>query len=168
MLEVNPRASRTVPFISKVTGVPMVSLATRVMLGDRLTDLGYTTGLLPPRNLCAVKAPVFSMSKLAGVDSALGPEMKSTGEVMGVDRSFEPAMMKAMLAAGIDPPPGGAVLLSISDRDKAEAVELARGLVRLGYTLACTEGTSTFLEEQGIHVSRWSTRSGRSDPTSWT
>ncbi|MDQ3856463.1 MAG: ATP-grasp domain-containing protein, partial [Chloroflexota bacterium] len=154
VLEVNPRASRTVPFISKVTGVPLVTLATRVMLGERLADLGHSSGLYPERDLCAVKAPVFSMSKLTGVDSALGPEMKSTGEVMGIDVSLEPALMKAMLGSGINPPPGGGVLLSIADRDKAEATELARDLVQLGYHLVCTEGTSTALEQQGVRVAQ--------------
>jgi carbamoyl-phosphate synthase large subunit len=154
VLEVNPRASRTVPFISKVTGVPMVALATRVMLGETLADLGYESGLMPERDLWAVKAPVFSMSKLTGVDTALGPEMKSTGEVMGIDTQLGPAMMKAMLASGINPPAGGTVLLSVAERHKEEVVELARDLVDLGYSLACTEGTSTFLEQRDVRVSQ--------------
>ncbi len=154
VLEVNPRASRTVPFLSKVTGVPMVTLATRVMLGETLEEMGYEGGLMPERDLCAVKAPVFSMSKLAGVDTALGPEMKSTGEVMGIDTELAPAMMKAMLASGINPPEGGTVLLSIADRHKEEVVSLARDLVDLGYNLACTEGTSTYLEERGVRVAQ--------------
>ena len=154
VLEVNPRASRTVPFISKVTGVPMVTLATRVMLGDTLGEMGYQSGLMLERELCAVKAPVFSMSKLTGVDTALGPEMKSTGEVMGIDTQLGPAMMKAMLASGINPPAGGTVLLSVAERHKEEVVELARDLVDLGYSLACTEGTSTFLEQRGVRVSQ--------------
>lgn len=154
VLEVNPRASRTVPFLSKITGVPMVTLATRVMLGETLDEMGYEGGLLPSRDLYAVKAPVFSMSKLAGVDAVLGPEMKSTGEVMGIDAEFGPALMKAMLASGINPPAGGMVLLSIAERDKEQVVSLARDLVELGYSLACTEGTSTFLEKQGVRVTQ--------------
>ncbi len=154
VLEVNPRASRTVPFVSKVTGVPMVSLATKVMLGATLEELGYPGGLLPERDLYAVKAPVFSMSKLTGVDTALGPEMKSTGEVMGIDTEFEPALMKAMLAVGINPPYGGMVLFSIADSDKEQAVELARGLADLGYSIAATEGTSTYFESQGVRVTQ--------------
>jgi carbamoyl-phosphate synthase large subunit len=154
VLEVNPRASRTVPFISKVTGVPLVSLATRVMLGETLAELGYEGGLLPDRPLWAVKAPVFSMSKLIGVDAALGPEMKSTGEVMGVDFRLEPALSKAMLAAGMGLPPGGLVLLSIADRDKAHAVSLARAFAAEGHALAATPGTSTYLESQGVRVAQ--------------
>src|SRR3989449_4875384 len=111
VLEVNPRASRTVPMLSKVTGVPMVRLATRVMLGERLANMGWASGLVPPRPLVAVKAPVFSMSKLASVDSYLGPEMKSTGEVMGVDGTLAAALRKAFLAAGMTLPEGGRALL---------------------------------------------------------
>ncbi|MFQ5880547.1 MAG: carbamoyl-phosphate synthase large subunit, partial [Dehalococcoidia bacterium] len=131
VLEVNPRASRTVPFISKVTGVPMVRLAVNVMLGKSLADQGYGGGLWPRQDLVAVKAPVFSMAKLVGVDTYLGPEMKSTGEVMGVDRTFPAALAKALLSADLmlSPPPaadsppanGGGVLVSIADRHKAEA-----------------------------------------------
>jgi len=154
ILEVNPRASRTVPFISKVTGVPLVTLATHVMLGSKLANMGYATGLVPRVPLYAVKAPVFSMSKLAGVDTVLGPEMKSTGEVMGVDVEYEPALMKAMIAAGINPPPGGSVLMSIADHEKPEALPLAAALVDMGYALVCTEGTSTFFEDNGIRVNQ--------------
>src|SRR5438034_7699922 len=117
VLEVNPRASRTVPFLSKVTGVPMVKLATRVMLGERLEDLGWKTGLVPERDLVAVKAPVFSMNKLAAVDSYLGPEMKSTGEAIGIDRTLVGALRKAFAASGVHVPRGGAVLLTSADAD---------------------------------------------------
>lgn len=154
VLEVNPRASRTVPFISKVTGVPMVALATRVMLGDTLEELGYESGLMPRRGLWAVKAPVFSMSKLAGVDAVLGPEMKSTGEVMGIDTDYDQALMKAMLAVGINPPYGGTVLFSIADSDKDEATQLAHRLSELGYSIAATEGTSTYFESRGVRVAQ--------------
>ena len=126
VFEVNPRASRTIPFISKVTGVPMVNVATKVMLGNSLKEQGYSTGLWPERKLVGIKAPVFSMSKLPGVDTYLSPEMKSTGEVMGIDYTFDAALTKALLAAGLMLPPQGAILLSIADRDKPEALPIIR------------------------------------------
>jgi carbamoyl-phosphate synthase large subunit len=152
VLEVNPRASRTVPFLSKVTGVPMVKLATKVMLGKTLADLGYKGGLWKRQKLVAVKAPVFSMSKLAGVDTYLGPEMKSTGEVMGIDYDFQGAVSKALLAAGLMFSSGGSVLLSIADKDKAEALSLVRGLIDCGNKLYATEGTAAMVEGLGIPV----------------
>ena len=118
VIEVNPRSSRTIPFISKVTGVPMVRLAVKVMLGHKLKELGYEGGLWKRQKLVGVKAPVFSMSKLTGVDTYLGPEMKSTGEVMGIDTEFTPAVAKALMAAGLSVKPGDSALLSIADRDK--------------------------------------------------
>ncbi|MEA2655212.1 MAG: carbamoyl-phosphate synthase large subunit, partial [Chloroflexota bacterium] len=120
VLEVNPRASRTVPFISKVTGVPMVDMATKVMIGQKLSDMGWKTGLVPPRDLVAVKAPVFSMNKLPAVDSYLGPEMKSTGEAIGIGRTLSEALRKAFAASGVHVKRGGAVLLTIADVDKPE------------------------------------------------
>jgi carbamoyl-phosphate synthase large subunit len=154
ILEVNPRASRTVPVLSKVTGVPMVPLATRIMLGHTLAGEGYlgdAHGLWPVRPLVAVKAPVFSMAKIAGAEMALGPEMKSTGEVMGVDFTYPAALRKALIAAGIYPPAsGGTVLASIADRDKAEALPILRALAEVGYHFIATRGTAVFLEEQGI------------------
>lgn len=152
VLEVNPRASRTIPFISKVTGVPMVRIATKVMLGVTLKEQGYKTGLWPKQKLVGIKAPVFSMSKLAGVDSYLGPEMKSTGEVMGIDYSFEAALAKALLAAGLMLPPKGAILLSIADQDKVEALPLIKKLHHLGYQLYATEGTAAMIEVAQIEV----------------
>jgi carbamoyl-phosphate synthase large subunit len=152
VLEVNPRASRTVPFISKVTGVPMVQLAVQVMLGKTLRELGYEPGLWPAQNLVAVKAPVFSMSKLIGVDTHLGPEMKSTGEVMGVDRTFEGALAKALIAADMSLLGGGSVLLSIGDQAKAEAVPLVRDLVAAGLRIYATEGTASMIGALGIEV----------------
>ena len=152
VLEVNPRSSRTVPFLSKVTGVPMVRLATQVMLGRRLADLGFGTGLWPARPLVAVKAPVFSMAKLVGVDTFLGPEMKSTGEVMGVDSAFAPALRKAMIAAGVSLPPEGGVLLSIADRDKAEVEPIIRALGDAGYRLYATAGTAALVRRLGYDV----------------
>src|SRR5439155_1242555 len=150
VLEVNPRASRTVPMLSKVTGVPMVRLATRVMLGERLANLGWGSGLVPPRPLVAVKAPVFSMSKLASVDSYLGPEMKSTGEVMGVDRTLTAALRKAFLAAGMALPPGGKALLTIADADKPEMFPIASRLTQLGYEILATSGTAAALRGAGF------------------
>ena len=118
VIEVNPRGSRTVPFLSKVTGVPMVEVAVNIMLGRSLAEQGYSGGLWPKQPLVAVKAPVFSMSKLIGVDTYLGPEMKSTGEVMGVDRTYPAALAKALLASGLMLAPNGAVLMSIADKHK--------------------------------------------------
>ncbi|MBF8268284.1 MAG: carB, partial [Dehalococcoidia bacterium] len=152
VIEVNPRASRTVPFISKVTDVPMVKLATKVMLGRTLADLGYRGGLWKRQKLVAVKAPVFSMSKLAGVDTYLGPEMKSTGEVMGIDYDFRGAVSKALLAGGMMFSSGGSVLLSIADKDKAEALSLIRGLAECGNKLYATEGTAAMVQGLGIPV----------------
>jgi carbamoyl-phosphate synthase large subunit len=152
VLEVNPRASRTVPFLSKVTGVPMVEVATRILLGQTLAEQGYRGGLWPRQPLVAVKAPVFSMAKLHGVDVQLGPEMKSTGEAMGVDRTFEAALAKAFLAAGLVIPPGAPVLLSLANEDKPAGVELARGLVALGHPIVATEGTANYLRAHRVPV----------------
>ncbi|HAC44610.1 MAG TPA: hypothetical protein DCF65_00945, partial [Chloroflexi bacterium] len=150
VLEVNPRASRTVPFLSKVTGVPMVDMATRVMLGGKLADLGWSTGLVPPRDLVAVKAPVFSMNKLPAVDSYLGPEMKSTGEAIGIDRTLAAAMHKAFAASGVHIRPGGAVLLTIADVDKPEIFPIVSRLVQMGCTLVATDGTARALQSAGF------------------
>ena len=152
VLEVNPRASRTIPFISKVTGVPMVHLATRIMLGKSLKELGYSGGLWPRQKVVAIKAPVFSMSKLTGVDSYLGPEMKSTGEVMGIDYQFQPALIKALTAANLILAPEGAVLLSIADKDKPESVTLIQDLFRTGWQLYATEGTAAMIQTMGGQV----------------
>jgi carbamoyl-phosphate synthase large subunit len=152
VLEVNPRASRTVPFLSKVTGVPMVDVATQILLGRSLGDQGYRGGLWPRQPLVAVKAPVFSMAKLQGVDVQLGPEMKSTGEAMGIDRTFEAALAKAFLAAGLAIERGAPVLLSLADNDKSAGVELARGLLALGHPLVATEGTARYLRAHGVPV----------------
>ncbi|MDP3879537.1 MAG: carbamoyl-phosphate synthase large subunit, partial [Dehalococcoidales bacterium] len=152
VLEVNPRSSRTIPFISKVTGVPMVNVATKVMLGKSLREQGYQTGLRESRELIAIKAPVFSMSKLVGVDTYLGPEMKSTGEVMGIDYTFNAALAKVLLAAGLMLAPQGAILLSIADRDKPEALPIIRRLASIGYKLYATEGTAAMIEAAGLPV----------------
>ena len=152
VLEANPRASRTVPFISKVTGVPLVRLATKVIQGKNLEEMGYEGGLWRRNGLVAVKAPVFSMSKLLGVDTHLGPEMKSTGEVMGVDETFEGAVSKALLAGGLMLPPSGSILLSIADKDKAEALPLVTSLAKAGYRMYATEGTAMMIQALGLEA----------------
>ena len=150
VIEVNPRASRTIPFISKVTGVPMIRLAIKAMLGKRIVDEGYPAGLWKRQDLVAVKAPVFSMSKLTGVDTYLGPEMKSTGEVMGIDKRFSAAVAKALLASGMTLPAKGSILLTIADRDKADAVPMIRQLAEAGYGLFATPGTAGMIRGLGI------------------
>jgi len=164
VLEVNPRASRTVPFISKVTGVPIVDIATRVMLGQSLKEQGYQSGLFPSKKLIAIKAPVFSMSKLLGVDTYLGPEMKSTGEVMGIDTTFNGALVKALMAAGLMLPEKGCMLFSIADRDKAEALPIIKDFYNAGYKLYATEGTSELLRNAGLAVSMISKKLGEGHP----
>jgi carbamoyl-phosphate synthase large subunit len=164
VIEVNPRASRTVPFLSKVTGVPMVKVATGVMLGKSLKEQGYNGGLWPAKKLVAIKAPVFSMSKLTGVDTHLGPEMKSTGEVMGIDYTFEAALGKAILAAGLSMPPHSGVLFSIADRDKAEALPIIRKLAAAGMKLYATEGTAAMIEAAGMPVKMTSKKISEGHP----
>jgi carbamoyl-phosphate synthase large subunit len=164
VLEVNPRSSRTVPFLSKVTGVPMVKLATNIMLGRSLTEQGYPGGLWPRQPLIAVKAPVFSMAKLRGVEVNLGPEMKSTGEVMGIDRSFDSAFYKALIAAGLALPTHGSVLVSLADEDKSDALEMIGQMVRQGLKLYATEGTAAMIERAGMPVQMVTKRIGRGKP----
>lgn len=151
VLEVNPRASRTVPFLSKVTGIEMAQLATKVILGHSLAEQGYRSGLAPESQMIHVKAPVFSFSKLGDVDSYLGPEMKSTGEVMGSDTTYEKALYKAFAGAGMEVPDNGAVLLTIEDNDKAQILPLAKRFLAIGYRILATSGTAAFLEENGLH-----------------
>jgi carbamoyl-phosphate synthase large subunit len=152
IIEVNPRSSRTIPFISKVTRIPMVRISTDVMRGKSIKEQGYKGGLAKKQNLIAVKAPVFSMSKLAGVDTYLGPEMKSTGEVMGIDTTFDGAVTKALLGSGMNVPTGGSVLLSIADPDKADALGLVRNLDEAGHTIYATSGTAEMIRAMGIDV----------------
>ncbi|MBM7855141.1 carbamoyl-phosphate synthase large subunit [Desulfohalotomaculum tongense] len=154
VLEVNPRSSRTVPFLSKITGIPMVKLATRCALGYRLTDMGYKGGLAPEPKVVGVKAPVFSFAKLLDVDVSLGPEMKSTGEVMGVDYNYNLALYKALVAAGSNFPKQGTVLLTVADKDKAEVLAVARELVEQGYSICATSGTAAYLSRYGFEVQR--------------
>jgi len=164
VLELNPRASRTVPFLSKVTGVPMVNVATKVMLGKTLKEQGYTTGLWPRQKLIGIKAPVFSMSKLAGVDTYLGPEMKSTGEVMGIDYTLDAALAKALQAAGLMLLPQGAILFSIADRDKPEALPIIKKFTQIGYKLYATEGTANMIEAAGLPVTMISKKLSEGHP----
>ena len=152
VIEVNPRSSRTVPFLSKVTTVPMVNLATRVAMGQSLASLGYGTGLRATTNYTAVKAPAFSFAKILQVDISLGPEMKSTGEVMGIDYHYPRALYKAIIASGINIPDGGTLLLTAADKDKEELLDLARGYAELGFNLIATTGTAIFLRSAGLNV----------------
>ncbi|NLC53564.1 MAG: carbamoyl-phosphate synthase large subunit [Firmicutes bacterium] len=152
VLEVNPRSSRTVPFMSKVTGLSIVELATRVMLGENLSALGIEHGLKPVGAKVAVKVPVFSFSKLQKVEPSLGPEMKSTGEVMGIDYQYEKALYKALLAAGMRMSVHGTLLATLADRDKAEGVELVRRFHNLGFRLVATAGTAEALRRVGLEV----------------
>ena len=164
IIEVNPRGSRTIPFISKVTSVPVARLATRVMLGETLAGLGYPGGLWPRQKLVGIKAPVFSMSKLVGVDSYLGPEMKSTGEVMGIDRDFPNALSKALMAANLNLKKGGGVLLSIADQHKAESLVLIRELLAAGCRLYATEGTAAMIAATGMPVTMITKRLSEGHP----
>ncbi|WP_290034104.1 carbamoyl-phosphate synthase large subunit [Ligilactobacillus cholophilus] len=154
VLEVNPRASRTVPFLSKITNIPMTQVATKVMLGESLKDQGYISGLAPIKENVYVKAPVFSFNKLTDVDSLLGPEMKSTGEVMGQDRTFEKALYKAFEAANMKLPLNGKVLFTIDDHDKKDALLLAKRFEKIGYQIIATSGTAKYFEENKIHVTK--------------
>ncbi|MGZ4133940.1 MAG: carbamoyl-phosphate synthase large subunit [Tumebacillaceae bacterium] len=153
VIEVNPRSSRTVPFLSKITGVPMVDVATKIIFGESLTDQGYQTGLWPePKNNVAVKVPVFSFAKLRRVDVTLGPEMKSTGEVMGTETTFAKALYKGLLAGGIQIPEHGTIIATIADKDKEEALPILRGYSELGFKFVATSGTAKLLRENGLQV----------------
>ena len=151
VIEVNPRSSRTIPYISKVTGVPIIDLATRVMLGGKLKDLGYGTGIYKEADYFAVKMPVFSFEKLADVDTGLGPEMKSTGEVLGIAESFPQALLKAFKGANMRAPKkGGRIILTVKDEDKREAIGIARGFSDQGVEILATEGTCRTLADAGV------------------
>ncbi len=152
VIEVNPRSSRTVPYISKVTGVPMVDLATRAMLGHRLSEMGYGTGLYPTPPYVAVKVPVFSFEKLADVDILLDPEMKSTGEVLGIGKTRDEALYKGLVAAGYNMKRRGGLLVTVRDSDKAEITDAVRKFYNLGFTIYATKGTATALETAGMTV----------------
>ncbi len=154
VIEVNPRSSRTVPFLSKVTNVPMANLATQAILGKKLVDLGYKDGLWPEDEYVSVKVPVFSFAKLRRVDPTLTPEMKSTGEVMGRDVQYAKALYKGLVGAGMRIPPTGAIIATVADKDKEEAIEILRGFYELGYNVIATGGTATAMEEAGLRVTR--------------
>ena len=150
VIEINPRASRTVPILSKVTGVPMVKLAVEAMLGKKLSELGWGTGLLPVKKYSAVKVPVFSAEKLTDVDMALGPEMKSTGEVLGMDPDFDTALLKGFIASGIRMQEHGGIYFSLRQQDKEEGLALAASWQEMGFTCYGSNGTAAYLQSQGI------------------
>lgn len=152
VIEVNPRSSRTVPYISKVTNVPMVDLATKIMLGATLKGMGYETGVHPVGDYVAVKVPVFSFEKLHSVDTMLGPEMKSTGEVLGIAKSFDEALYKGLVAAGYKIKHEGGVLISVRDKDKEEVFPIAKKLEKMGFKLYGTKGTAAYLNNYGLHA----------------
>ena len=150
VIEVNPRSSRTVPYISKVTGIPIVDLATEVIIGKKIRDLGYEPGLQPEAGYVAVKMPVFSFEKIRGAEISLGPEMKSTGECLGIAETFNEALYKAFLGAGIDLPRHKQMIITVKDADKGEAIEIARRFEKLGYIIYATRSTAAALREAGI------------------
>ena len=152
VIEVNPRSSRTVPYISKVTGIPIVKLASRVILGEKIRDMGYEPGLAPKADYIAVKMPVFSFEKLRGAEISLGPEMKSTGECLGIARDFNEALHKAFMGAGINLPKHRKMILTVNDGSKEEAVSVAKRFKALGYEIYATRGTARYLNGQGIEV----------------
>ncbi|AIQ13873.1 carbamoyl-phosphate synthase large subunit [Paenibacillus durus] len=164
VIEVNPRSSRTVPFLSKVTGIPMAHLATKVILGGKLKDDGYSEGLWPESDYVSVKVPVFSFAKLRRVEPTLGPEMKSTGEVMGRDRLYAKALYKGLIGAGMKIPTTGSIIITVADKDKDEAVELMKGFHRLGYKIIATGGTAAAMEKAGLNVMNVN-KLGEGEPT---
>ncbi|MGN1164986.1 MAG: carbamoyl-phosphate synthase large subunit [Lachnospiraceae bacterium] len=150
VIEVNPRSSRTVPYISKVTGIPIVPLATKVIIGNKIRDLGYTPGLQPETDYFAVKMPVFSFEKIRGADISLGPEMKSTGECLGIAKTFDEALYKAFLGAGIKLPQHKNMIITVRDEDKEEAVEIGRRFEKIGYRIFATRGTAEAMKAAGV------------------
>lgn len=154
IIEVNPRSSRTVPYLSKITGVPMVRAATRCILGESLEAQGYRGGLWPEQKNPAVKAPVFSFQKLVGVDIPLGQEMKSTGEILGQAADYPGALYKALVASGLNMPLRGALLATVADADKAEAFPLLKEFSDTGFRIYATEGTARLLQESGVPAER--------------
>ena len=152
VLEVNPRSSRTVPFLSKITRIPMANVATKVILGTSLRELGYESGMHPEEEGVYVKVPVFSFAKLRRVDITLGPEMKSTGEVMGQDSTYEKALYKGLIASGMSIKPYGSVLMTVADKDKEEATALAKRFANIGYQVIATEGTASTFTKEDIRV----------------
>ena len=154
VIEVNPRSSRTVPYISKVTGIPIVPLATKVILGHKIKELGYKPGLQPEADYIAIKMPVFSFEKIRGADISLGPEMKSTGECLGIAKTFNEALYKAFLGAGVNLPRHKNMIMTVKDEDKQDAVEIARRFEALGYKIYATRSTARVLKEHGVNAIR--------------
>jgi carbamoyl-phosphate synthase large subunit len=150
VIEVNPRSSRTVPYISKVTGVPVIELATRVILGERVKDLGYGTGLYAAKDSTAVKVPVFSFEKLPMVETCLGPEMKSTGEVLGIGKTLPEALYKGLIAAGFSLDRMSNALITVADKNKLEVIPIAQELKNMGFKILATAGTAKILNHNGI------------------
>jgi len=152
IIEVNPRSSRTVPYISKVTNLPVIDIATRVILGEKLKDMEYGTGIYKKSDYIAVKMPIFSFEKIKNADTSLGPEMKSTGEVLGVSKDFSEAILKAFIASGVNIPSKGNVLITVRDKDKIEMLPIAQKLDSLGFNVYATSGTAKFLNENGVEA----------------
>ncbi len=154
VIEVNPRSSRTVPYISKVTGSPIVDLATEVIIGKTIRELGYEPGLQKEADYVAVKMPVFSFEKIRGAEISLGPEMKSTGECLGIAKTFNEALYKAFLGAGIDLPRHRRMIITVKDADKGEAIEIGRRFEALGYTIYATRSTAKALNDAGVKAKK--------------
>ena len=154
VIEVNPRSSRTVPYISKVTGIPIVDLAAKIIMGETIKGMGYTPGLAPTADYIAIKMPVFSFEKLRGAEISLGPEMKSTGECMGIDKTFNGALYKAFIGAGIELPKHKQMIMTVKDADKPEAVGVAKRFEALGYKIYATRSTAKYLQEHGVNALR--------------
>ena len=150
VIEVNPRSSRTVPYISKVTGIPIVKLATRAIIGEKITDMGYKPGLQPKADYIAIKMPVFSFEKLRGAEISLGPEMKSTGECLGIAKTFEEALYKAFLGAGVNLPRHKKMIITVNDADKKDAISIGKRFEALGYEIYATRSTAKVLNENGV------------------
>ena len=154
VIEVNPRSSRTVPYISKVTGIPIVDLAARIIMGETIKGMGYTPGLAPTSDYIAIKMPVFSFEKLRGAEISLGPEMKSTGECLGIDKTFNGALYKAFEGAGVELPKYNQMIMTVKDADKPEAVGVAKRFEKLGYKIYATRSTAKYLQEHGVNALR--------------
>ena len=154
VIEVNPRSSRTVPYISKVTGIPIVKLATRAIIGEKITDMGYKPGLQPKADYIAIKMPVFSFEKLRGAEISLGPEMKSTGECLGIAKTFEEALYKAFLGSGVNLPKHKKMIITVNDADKKDAITIGRRFEKLGYEVYATRSTAKVLQENGVNAIR--------------
>ena len=163
VIEVNPRSSRTVPYISKVTGIPIVDLATEVILGKTIRELGFEPGLQPESKYYAIKMPVFSFEKLRGAEIAMGPEMKSTGECLGISTNFNEALYKAFQGAGVKLPKYKKMIMTVKDADKAEAVGVAERFAKLGYEIYATRSTAKYLNEHGVEA-RWVNKIAQASP----